>query len=58
MSIDDEADRLRAENERLRKALEDIERNYDHEDDAHKYNNGACRVCIARDALRTEDGHG
>lgn len=37
--------------EKLREALEGIRDGYDHERDAHKYNNGACRCCIATKAL-------
>lgn len=29
----------------------DIADNYDHEADAHRHNNGACRVCKARKVL-------
>lgn len=31
-------------------ALKDIESNYDHDDDAHKYKTN-CRCCIAKEAL-------
>lgn len=39
----------------LEKALRTIADGYDHDGDAHKYNNGACRVCIAEAALATKD---
>lgn len=49
-----EIERLRAENGEMRKALESIRDGFDHENDAHKYQNlGACPVCIATSALKT-----
>lgn len=52
--------RLAAEVETLRKALENVRDNYDCDDDAHRYGT-TCRVCSARAALEAtepkEDGH-
>lgn len=49
-----ENEHLKAENIRMRKALEIIRDGFDHEDDAHKYQNlNACPVCIAISALKT-----
>lgn len=59
----DENAALAAENERLREQAaevvelatyfgRDLVRNYDHCTDAHKHNNGACRVCNAEAFLR------
>ncbi len=36
---------------RLRKFAEGIRDGYDHEEDAHRYRNGACRVCQAVEVL-------
>jgi sigma54-dependent transcription regulator len=40
-----------AELTRLRAFATDVAENYDHELDAHRYNNGACRKCNAEAAL-------
>lgn len=46
-----ERDEARRQVEAMREVLHSIAVGYDHEEDAHRYNNGACRVCQAQDVL-------
>lgn len=39
----------------MREALVSIRDGYEHDRDTHKPENGACRLCIARDALARAD---
>jgi hypothetical protein len=43
---------LEAEHAALVEFARDISRNYDHEDDAHRYDNGCCRCCKAEAVLK------
>lgn len=40
----------------LLKFAKDIASNYDHESDAHRYDNGACRVCKAVEIIAKVEG--
>lgn len=44
------AERAEAALEEAQRTFHRLSANYDHEDDAHKYRNGSCRVCIAEEA--------
>ena len=47
-------DEARAIAKRLVALAKDVSSNYDHEDDAHKYNNGCCRMCNAQAAIEAD----
>lgn len=44
-------EKLEAERDRYKKALENIRDNFDHDSDAHKYGT-SCREWLAREALK------
>ena len=55
-----ELDRVKRERALLVNFAKDVSKNYDHEEDAHRYDNGACRCCNADGVLEqvgeTADG--
>ena len=53
--VDNHVTRLRAQVQIARKELASMVSGYDHEEDAHRHRNGACRVCNAERALAEMD---
>jgi hypothetical protein len=46
-----EVSRLRAANADMVRGFRSLARDYDHCEDSHRYDNGACRVCIAEEMV-------